>query len=71
MVHNKCTACLYSFNFWVPLCCFVARAHVACLVQAAFASVSVWLFPAPVEMTSELSKELKSEDLSEVGVCGL
>lgn len=36
------------------------------LLQAAFASVTVWLFPAPVEMTSELSKELKSEDLSEV-----
>lgn len=28
--------------------------------------MTVWLFPAPVEMTSELSKELKSEDLSEV-----
>lgn len=39
-----------------------------CLIQAAFASVTVWLFPAPVEMTSELSKELTSEDLSEVGV---
>ncbi|CAN0074334.1 unnamed protein product, partial [Laminaria digitata] len=34
-------------------------------IKAAFASVTVWLFPAPVEMTSELSKELKSEDLSE------
>lgn len=34
--------------------------------QAAFASVTVWLFPAPVEMTSELSKELSSTDLSEV-----
>ncbi|CAM9657059.1 unnamed protein product, partial [Ectocarpus sp. 8 AP-2014] len=34
-------------------------------ITAAFASVTVWLFPAPVEMTSELSKELKSEDLSE------
>lgn len=30
--------------------------------------MSVWLFPAPVEMTSELSKELKSEDLSEVSM---
>lgn len=37
-------------------------------MQAAFASVTVWLFPAPVEMTSELSKELTSEDLSEVGI---
>lgn len=28
--------------------------------------MTVWLFPAPVEMTSELSKELTKEDLSKV-----